>query len=188
MTGEAAPVIDCAAAMRIIVAIKRSTARMPRGASSFRLGNGTLRNHLHRRDGRGLQRRRRPARPPQGVSEPCARRPGRVPLLLPPLCQPCDLRAERRPAEARRRASRKGATSESRYAWTKSKSQPSRLIRKARWFRAVGPPSLPTARSAAPHHVFLIDGSGFIFRAYFARRAARTGISAEVGRHGHRRS
>jgi hypothetical protein len=24
--------------------------------------------------------------------------------------------------------------------------------------------------SAAPHHVFLIDGSGFIFRAYFARR------------------
>ncbi|MGA8551217.1 MAG: hypothetical protein WB678_13385, partial [Stellaceae bacterium] len=23
--------------------------------------------------------------------------------------------------------------------------------------------------SAAPHHVFLIDGSGFIFRAYFAR-------------------
>src|SRR4030095_11729942 len=27
-----------------------------------------------------------------------------------------------------------------------------------------GPPS-----SAAPHHVFLIDGSGFIFRAYFAR-------------------
>ena len=29
-----------------------------------------------------------------------------------------------------------------------------------------------TAPSAAPHHVFLIDGSGFIFRAYFAR--ART--------------
>src|SRR5256884_741335 len=29
----------------------------------------------------------------------------------------------------------------------------------------------PTAMppSAAPHHVFLIDGSGFIFRAYFAR-------------------
>src|SRR5436190_24146952 len=25
------------------------------------------------------------------------------------------------------------------------------------------------AASAAPHHVFLIDGSGFIFRAYFAR-------------------
>src|ERR1043166_839711 len=25
------------------------------------------------------------------------------------------------------------------------------------------------APSAAPHHVFLIDGSGFIFRAYFAR-------------------
>jgi len=37
--------------------------------------------------------------------------------------------------------------------------------------------SAPTAAvvpapSAAPHHVFLIDGSGFIFRAYFAR--ART--------------
>ncbi len=28
---------------------------------------------------------------------------------------------------------------------------------------AIHPPS------AAPHHVFLIDGSGFIFRAYFAR-------------------
>jgi DNA polymerase-1 len=27
----------------------------------------------------------------------------------------------------------------------------------------------PPAPSAAPHHVFLIDGSGFIFRAYFAR-------------------
>jgi len=27
----------------------------------------------------------------------------------------------------------------------------------------------PHAPSAAPHHVFLIDGSGFIFRAYFAR-------------------
>ena len=33
------------------------------------------------------------------------------------------------------------------------------------------PPSTTTAsaHSAAPHHVFLIDGSGFIFRAYFAR-------------------
>ncbi len=33
------------------------------------------------------------------------------------------------------------------------------------------PPSTPAAQapSAAPHHVFLIDGSGFIFRAYFAR-------------------
>ena len=29
------------------------------------------------------------------------------------------------------------------------------------------PPAAPP--SAAPHHVFLIDGSGFIFRAYFAR-------------------
>ena len=27
----------------------------------------------------------------------------------------------------------------------------------------------PRAASAAPRHVFLIDGSGFIFRAYFAR-------------------
>ncbi|HEU0157277.1 MAG TPA: hypothetical protein VFQ82_14485, partial [Stellaceae bacterium] len=27
----------------------------------------------------------------------------------------------------------------------------------------------PAASSAAPRHVFLIDGSGFIFRAYFAR-------------------
>src|ERR1700731_2409193 len=26
-----------------------------------------------------------------------------------------------------------------------------------------------SAPSVAPHHVFLIDGSGFIFRAYFAR-------------------
>jgi DNA polymerase I len=34
------------------------------------------------------------------------------------------------------------------------------------------PISQATAPSAAPHHVFLIDGSGFIFRAYFAR--ART--------------
>src|SRR5256885_16716132 len=32
------------------------------------------------------------------------------------------------------------------------------------------PDSVPAAASsAAPHHVFLIDGSGFIFRAYFAR-------------------
>jgi DNA polymerase I len=29
--------------------------------------------------------------------------------------------------------------------------------------------ALGSAPSAAPHHVFLIDGSGFIFRAYFAR-------------------
>ena len=46
-------------------------------------------------------------------------------------------------------------------AWTKSSSRspPSRqpLL------------SLRPAASAAPHHVFLIDGSGFIFRAYFAR-------------------
>src|SRR6201988_1145328 len=27
----------------------------------------------------------------------------------------------------------------------------------------------PKPASSAPHHVFLIDGSGFIFRAYFAR-------------------
>ena len=31
------------------------------------------------------------------------------------------------------------------------------------------PPIAAPAASAAPHHVFLIDGSGFIFRAYFAR-------------------
>ncbi|HEV2334506.1 MAG TPA: DNA polymerase I, partial [Stellaceae bacterium] len=30
-------------------------------------------------------------------------------------------------------------------------------------------PARSPAASAAPHHVFLIDGSGFIFRAYFAR-------------------
>src|SRR2546421_6910458 len=42
--------------------------------------------------------------------------------------------------------------------------------------------------SAAPHHVFLIDGSGFIFRAYFARAKdpkverfqTRSGIQTEV--------
>jgi DNA polymerase I len=43
--------------------------------------------------------------------------------------------------------------------------------------KARAPSAAPTAGtapapSAAPHHVFLIDGSGFIFRAYFAR--ART--------------
>jgi DNA polymerase I len=31
------------------------------------------------------------------------------------------------------------------------------------------PAGAAAAASAAPHHVFLIDGSGFIFRAYFAR-------------------
>src|ERR1700739_2157263 len=33
------------------------------------------------------------------------------------------------------------------------------------------PDAAPSAAAApgAPHHVFLIDGSGFIFRAYFAR-------------------
>ena len=31
------------------------------------------------------------------------------------------------------------------------------------------PAGAAAAVSAAPHHVFLIDGSGFIFRAYFAR-------------------
>jgi len=31
------------------------------------------------------------------------------------------------------------------------------------------PAPIATPPSAAPHHVFLIDGSGFIFRAYFAR-------------------
>src|SRR5919206_843021 len=31
------------------------------------------------------------------------------------------------------------------------------------------PQPAPAPASAAPHHVFLIDGSGFIFRAYFAR-------------------
>jgi DNA polymerase-1 len=31
------------------------------------------------------------------------------------------------------------------------------------------PAAAAPAASAAPHHVFLIDGSGFIFRAYFAR-------------------
>ena len=37
---------------------------------------------------------------------------------------------------------------------------------------AAGTPAMPAAAvtvPAAPHHVFLIDGSGFIFRAYFAR-------------------
>ena len=32
-----------------------------------------------------------------------------------------------------------------------------------------GAAALAQSTSAAPHHVFLIDGSGFIFRAYFAR-------------------
>src|SRR6516162_3493813 len=35
--------------------------------------------------------------------------------------------------------------------------------------RAPDAPPGAVAMSAAPHHVFLIDGSGFIFRAYFAR-------------------
>ncbi len=34
---------------------------------------------------------------------------------------------------------------------------------------ASAPAAAATQPSAAPHHVFLIDGSGFIFRAYFAR-------------------
>ena len=89
-----------------------------------------------------------------------------------------------RPAEARRRASRTGATSESRYAWTKSKSQPSRLIRDR-----VGPepvaPAVAHAPSAAPHHVFLIDGSGFIFRAYFH---ALPPLFQRIGRHSGQRS
>ncbi len=34
---------------------------------------------------------------------------------------------------------------------------------------AVATPAAAATPSAAPHHVFLIDGSGFIFRAYFAR-------------------
>jgi DNA polymerase-1 len=34
------------------------------------------------------------------------------------------------------------------------------------------PTEAPSASSRTPHHVFLVDGSGFIFRAYFAR--ART--------------
>ena len=34
---------------------------------------------------------------------------------------------------------------------------------------AVAVPAATATPSAAPHHVFLIDGSGFIFRAYFAR-------------------
>src|SRR5215470_16676619 len=33
----------------------------------------------------------------------------------------------------------------------------------------IEPLAAPAPASAAPHHVFLIDGSGFIFRAYFAR-------------------
>ena len=34
---------------------------------------------------------------------------------------------------------------------------------------AVATAAVDPAASAAPHHVFLVDGSGFIFRAYFAR-------------------
>src|SRR5436309_203345 len=49
-------------------------------------------------------------------------------------------------------------------------------------------PAAAAAPSAAPHHVFLIDGSGFIFRAYFARARdpkverfqTRSGIQTEV--------
>ena len=35
--------------------------------------------------------------------------------------------------------------------------------------RAPGAAPSSVAASGVPHHVFLIDGSGFIFRAYFAR-------------------
>src|SRR5579862_9773549 len=37
---------------------------------------------------------------------------------------------------------------------------------------AVERPAAAAPASAAPHHVFLIDGSGFIFRAYHARHGA----------------
>ncbi len=47
------------------------------------------------------------------------------------------------------------------------------------------PVAAPSAASAAPHHVFLIDGSGFIFRAYHAlpplNRSDGTPTSAVLG-------
>jgi DNA polymerase-1 len=54
------------------------------------------------------------------------------------------------------------------------------------------PAAVPHALSAAPHHVYLIDGSGFIFRAYFARakdpkaerfQRASDGMATEVVMH-----
>src|SRR5215467_1826957 len=46
-------------------------------------------------------------------------------------------------------------------------------------------PAAAPARSAAPHHVFLVDGSGFIFRAYHAlpplTRSDGTPTSAVLG-------
>src|SRR5579875_3263084 len=146
-------IIACAAAMRIIRAPTRSIARAGRLVADS-LVHDTVRNHLCR--GEGGRLRRRAARPSAGLSEPDARRTGRVPVLLATLCQPRDGGGQWVAVRWPRTTTETGKVDET-VGRTPDQPQP---------HAAAGP--LPLA----PRHVFLIDGSGFIFRAYHARHGA----------------
>src|SRR6266851_6246178 len=71
--------IDCAASMRIIRLVDRSTKVAHAAAGRT---HATIRDDLYRQLRRRMQWRRRPARSPEGLSQPLGRGPGGVPLLL----------------------------------------------------------------------------------------------------------
>ena len=82
-----------------------------------------------------------------------------MPLLLPPFCQPRDARTRRWRDYAAESVGRAQCLSEG----TVDEIIIEPIVSEPR------PTAAAHAPSAAPHHVYLIDGSGFIFRAYFAR-------------------
>src|SRR3954447_15854969 len=102
-------------------------------------------------------------------------------LLLPSLCQPRDTRTRRRRDYAAQDIGRAQYLSE---GTVDEIIEP--VISEPR------PIAAARAPSAAPQHVYLIDGSGFIFRAYFARakdpkaerfQRASDGMATEVVMH-----
>src|SRR5579875_2931791 len=177
-------IIACAAAMRIIRAPTRSIARAGRLVADS-LVHDTVRNHLCR--GEGGRLRRRAARPSAGLSEPDARRTGRVPVLLAPLCQPRDdggqWVAVRGPQSPRREGAAAGRGQRLRRArWTKPleerRTSRNRMLRRGRSLLRRKSDGMPTEvvtlfsnmldklrrETDADHIAVIFDASGTSFR------------------------